>query len=67
MDRERPSSYETLFGEAIPAEELRPRPIQWEDREYFGAMVDPTFTLAPIGNTDGLSHGSAAAPVLSSP
>jgi hypothetical protein len=49
IDRELPENYDTFFGQPLPPWELEPRPISDSDREYFRAMVDPTFKLAPLG------------------
>ncbi|RIK80364.1 MAG: long-chain N-acyl amino acid synthase [Planctomycetota bacterium] len=43
IDRERPSTYELFFGEPLPAETIRPRPISWADQEFF----------APIASCEG--------------
>ena len=32
--------------------ELRPQPIDEEDREYFRPMIDPNFQCAPLGDTN---------------
>jgi hypothetical protein len=45
-----PEAHSTLFHEMIPVEELQPRPITATDREYFAAMVDPSFSCAPLGS-----------------
>lgn len=64
VDRHRPRSYDTFFGEAIPEAELAPRTITKEDREYFAEMVDPGFCIAPVLCVDELfgESGVAVAP-----
>ena len=42
--------YKFFFGEKIPYNELRPQPIDEEDREYFRPMIDPNFQCAPLGD-----------------
>jgi len=52
IDRELPSSYDTFFGESLPEEMLRPCPIGAADCDYFRAMIDPSFKLAPLGEEE---------------
>lgn len=52
VDRERPDSFETFFGQWLPEEHLEPQPIRMEQREFFSPMVDPSFNLAPLGDFD---------------
>jgi len=51
VDRERPTSFETFFGQWLPERQLRPQPIPLEQTDYFRPMVDPSFRLAPVGDT----------------
>jgi hypothetical protein len=53
IDREIPAQYKFFFGEKIPFNELRPQPIDEEDREYFRPMIDPNFQCAPLGDLNG--------------
>jgi hypothetical protein len=48
IDRERPENYHTFFGQPLPDEELRPRPITKAQRDYFRPMVDPRLAFAPL-------------------
>jgi hypothetical protein len=65
IDRERPRSYDTFFGLAVPEEQLRPQPIPRADCEYFRPMIDPSFTPAPLVSIGGLPHNHGALPALS--
>ena len=65
VDRYRPENYDTFFGEAIPEERLEPQPLPWEDYEYFRQIIDPGFTLAPIGPAEDTSRSSRLEPTLS--
>jgi hypothetical protein len=66
VDRDRPKSFDTFFGEWISALRLKPCPITEEDRDYFGAMVDPTFRFVPLESMDEASSPDAALCVLES-
>ena len=48
VDRDRPRSFDTFFGQCIPECQFRPQPITPAQRKYFGSMVDPAFRLAPL-------------------
>jgi len=65
IDRERPKAYDTFFGLPIPEEQLEPQPMSRADREYFRPMIDPRFTPAPLGSTNGFSTAASALPALS--
>lgn len=52
VNRDRPKSFDTFFGQWLPDEQLKPRPITPAQCEYFRSMVDPTFRLAPIPDVD---------------
>jgi len=48
--RERhPQAYQTLFGVRVPVAAMIPQPMPPEEREYFGAMIDPNFHAVPLG------------------
>ncbi len=49
IDRERPENYNTFFGQPLPQEQLRPRPMTTAECEYFRPMVDPRFGAVPLG------------------
>ena len=57
IDRERPESYDTFFGQPLPDEQLRPQPIPPAQRDYFGPMVDPSFRLSPLEAAGYTSQG----------
>jgi len=61
LARHRPECYEMFCGEQIPDERLVPHPIPVWQREHFGAMVDPAFTAAPLGDRE--SEAAAARPI----
>ena len=48
----RPECYEMFFGEVVPGGQLLPQPIPKRQREYFRAMIDPAFTIAPLGDRE---------------
>jgi len=52
VDRERPKSFDTFFGQWLPEEQLKPQPITAAQREYFRPMIDPSFRPAPIPDMD---------------
>lgn len=52
INRNRPKSFGTFFGQWLPEERLIPQPITPTECEYFGSMVDPTFSIAPIPDMD---------------
>lgn len=60
VDQEHPQSYDTFFGERLPDEQLQPHPITQTQREYFGQMLDPSFTLAPLGDAGGATLGNTS-------
>lgn len=62
IDRERPENYDTFFGEPLPEQQLRPRPISAADCEYFRPMVAPSFDLGPLGDAPGPPTGSKGQP-----
>lgn len=64
LDRERPESFETFFGQWLPEEQLRPRPISPADIDYFRPMVDASFRAPPIGDLYDMLGEPADAPVL---
>jgi hypothetical protein len=53
IDRDRPECYNSFFGEWLPDEELLPHPMDESERDYFRAMVDPTFITAPLADSFG--------------
>ena len=57
IDRERPESYDTFFGRPLPDVLLRPQPMPDAQEAFFGRMIDPTFTLAPLGSADCFAKG----------
>jgi hypothetical protein len=63
VDRNRPASYDTFFGTPLPRDKLESQPMPEEDVEYFGQMIDPSFTLAPIGPSLG-THKSGCNSLL---
>jgi hypothetical protein len=40
VDRERPACYDQFFGELIPPERLRPRPMTPEEIEFFSPAAE---------------------------
>jgi hypothetical protein len=52
LDRNRPKCFSTFFGQWLPEEELRPRPISSAQREFFRNMVDPAFRAVPLEEMD---------------
>lgn len=48
IDRERPENYDTFFGQPLPDEQLQPRPMPKQQRDYFRPMIDPDLGLAPL-------------------
>ncbi|MHC4176813.1 MAG: N-acyl amino acid synthase FeeM domain-containing protein [Planctomycetota bacterium] len=48
IDRERPENYDTFFGEPLPDEQLRPRPISKAQGDHFRPVVDPSLALVPL-------------------
>lgn len=56
VDRERPKSFDTFFGQWIAEEKLQPQPIAPEDAEYFRPMVDPAFQAVPLEDIDFTSR-----------
>jgi hypothetical protein len=52
IDQAPPACYDFFFGRPIPADELRPQPISWEDRDYFGPMVDENFLCVPLADAE---------------
>ena len=65
LAQRRPDCYEMLCGEQIPDERLVPHPIPVWQREHFGAMVDPAFTAAPVGDRE--SEAAGARPIRRAP
>ena len=65
VDRERPASFETFFGQWLPEWQLQPQPITPEQAEFFRPMVDPSFRLAPVGDTYDLLGERGEESVLS--
>jgi len=62
VDRERPRSFDTFFGEWLPDDLVASHPITADQREYFRPMIDPSFVLAPLGGEgDAFGSGSVAA------
>lgn len=57
VDRDRPASFETFFGQWLPAEQLEPRPITRAEIDVFRPMVDPSFRLVPVGDIEDLRGG----------
>jgi hypothetical protein len=64
VDRERPHSYDTFFGQPIPREQLDPQPITPAECHYLRRMIDPGFTLAPLPSTGGFPSSSTAGAAL---
>jgi hypothetical protein len=62
IDREIPAQYKFFFGEKIPYNELRPRPVSARDREYFRPMIDPNFQCIPLGNDEDYEEQCEDAP-----
>lgn len=60
IDRERPHSYETFFAEAIPDEQLQPRPITTAECSYFRRMIDHSFAPAPLADGHVSSQNGTA-------
>ncbi len=52
VDRERPKSFDTFFGQWLPDEQVEAHPIPPEDAEYFRPMVDPAFAAVPLEEMD---------------
>ena len=43
-------NYQVFFGEQLPVQQLQPCFMSQSEREYFRAMIDPSFKLAPLGS-----------------
>ena len=65
LHRERSEAYHTLFAPVIPYYLLQPQPISPAQSDYFSAMVDPTFCLAPLGDAKGSERRDTAEVLLS--
>ncbi|MHC4402258.1 MAG: N-acyl amino acid synthase FeeM domain-containing protein [Planctomycetota bacterium] len=63
LDRERPHSYDTFFGQPIHEEVLHPQPITAADCDYFSRMIDARFVPAPLSSSDEPSSSSGEAAV----
>jgi hypothetical protein len=48
----RPECHAMFFADKVPDEQLWPQPIPASQREYFRAMIDPAFTMAPLGDRE---------------
>lgn len=48
VDRERPASFDTFFGQWLPEDQLKPQPIPLAQSDYFRRMIDPSFRIAPL-------------------
>jgi hypothetical protein len=48
VDRERPENYELFFGEPLPADVVRPRPMSTADRDYFAMVASCEGRLALV-------------------
>ncbi len=48
VDREQPPNYELFFGEPLPADVVRPRPMSPSDREYFAIVASSEGKLALV-------------------
>ena len=64
VDRQRPKSFDTFFGQWIPEEKLQPQPILPEDAEYFRPMVDPAFQAVPLEEIDFTSRSTRSDQVV---
>ncbi len=62
IDRERPASFNTFFGEWLPEEMTEPRPITLRQRDYFEPMVDDGYRFVALG--DAMEAASAGMPEL---
>lgn len=65
LHRERSEAYRTLFAPVIPYYRLQPQPISPAQSEYFSAMVDPTFCLAPLDNAKESDRRGTTQPLIS--
>jgi hypothetical protein len=63
VDRERPKSFDTFFGQWLPEEQLQARPITPADRAYFRPRVDPTFRVVPLEDL-AFSRAALAVPAM---
>ncbi len=52
LEREQSAGYLSMLADPFSDEELRPRPINGEECDYFRPMIDPTFQCAPIGDAE---------------
>ncbi len=50
VDRERPASFDTFFGQWLPGDMLMPQPITPEQRAYFGPMVGDRYRFVALGD-----------------
>jgi hypothetical protein len=52
VERHRPESFDTFFGQRLPDEALEPHPITESQLAFFAEMIDPAFSFAPLGQCD---------------
>ncbi|MBN1588477.1 MAG: long-chain N-acyl amino acid synthase [Pirellulales bacterium] len=58
VDRERPRSWDTFFGQPIPHAQLKPQPIPQSQCDYFRNMLDSAFEPMPLGGMDDQADDS---------
>lgn len=60
IDRERPRSFDTFFGQWLPDGQVTPQPLSQSDRDFFCPMVDASFTVVPLEIPGALSESIPA-------